>query len=202
MFDLVVHEHPAFSNNYESSLLFRPKPRAVKVRLHAIGELQMKVDIILDVLLKDCLPPGLNPLRGSTHKIKEDGDVVHPQAEKGVFHRANGAQIEPFLVNGADGAQFSGVKEVLDLPDGRLIEEEVSDHEDFSPLLRQVHELFGLALAEGQGFLYKHVFSRLEGFLHQRGMGRRRRCNGHCGNVGPEKGAMIWIERNVGVPRT
>ena len=72
--------------------------------LHAVEELHVHVDVVLDVAGQAAVARGVGESGRLACKVEQDGDVVHPQAPGDVFDVAGSAELEPLLVEVVDPA--------------------------------------------------------------------------------------------------
>ena len=62
------------------------------------------------------------------------------EVPEGVHVLAHAAQVQPLAVDVVDFADFSPVDELLHLPHGGVVEEDVPDHEDATAVLGQADQ--------------------------------------------------------------
>ena len=165
---VVEHDHLLLAHHGDLAALVRVQPAHVQVPDHAALVLDVAEHHVLDVVLQVALAAGADLHRLVAGEVVEHRDVVRAEAPQGVLVGAHLAEVEPVGVGVEDLAQLAGVDELLHLGHGRVVLEQVADHELDAVLLGRVQEVLGVGGLERDGLLDERVLAGLERLLAER----------------------------------
>ena len=116
------------------ALLVRVEPGQVHVRGAAGREAHEAEDDVLDRRAHVALAARLDLGRLLAEQVQQDGDVVRAERPQRVLVRAQLAEVEAVRVDVVQVAELAGVGDLLERRDGRVVLEQVADHQQ--PLAR------------------------------------------------------------------
>jgi len=90
---------------------------------------------------------------------------VRGETPEDVLLGADQAHVEPVGIAVQDSPQGALVDKLAELGNGRMVEQDMADHEDSRALLGQRDELLSLADVERQGFFDEHVLAGFEALV-------------------------------------
>ena len=93
----------------ELAALVRIEPAHVNMGELATGVFEHGENDVGNVFVNDVLAAALHGDRGGAEQAVGDGDVVRGQRPPGVFVAADGAEVEPVLLEIVHVAEFAGV---------------------------------------------------------------------------------------------
>lgn len=144
------------------------------------GELQMRGGHVGDGLVQVVAARGQDP-RGLLARQGEDhGDVVGREGPEDVLLAPDLAQIQAVGIDVIDPAQLARGGHVLEPDKGRVVLEQMADHEHEPALLGQGDELLGVGLVQNQGLLHIDVASGQQGLTGQGVVGLGRGGHDHA----------------------
>ena len=108
-------------------------------------------------------------------QVEEHRDIMHSETPGDILNVAGPPQLLPFLVEMVDLPDLPFPEEPLDKLNRRLIEQEMTHHQDALVCLRQIHQLLGFARGERHRLLDEDVLPRPQAGGHQFEVGRHRR---------------------------
>src|SRR5208282_4390581 len=112
---------------------------------------------VLDTPLQERPPDGRHGLRPRAEEEVEDGDVVARQVEDDADVAAHGPEVRADGVHVVDPPERAAVDGALEVQRARVVEEDVADHQDPSPLPGGCAQGARLGGAEGKRLLAKDV---------------------------------------------
>ena len=125
------------------------------------------------------LPLGFHGDRLLLKKVQDHGDVVRREAPQYVLLGANQTHVEPIGVAVEHAAELAFVDELAEPDDGRMVKQDVPDHEDQRSIFGQSYQGLAFVCEQGQRLFDVDVFVGFKTFSRDLAMSCGRRCDGH-----------------------
>src|SRR6516162_8305653 len=127
--NIIIDHHLARADNNHLAHLLRVQPTYMNVCDDLSGILKAEEDDVIDAVLHVSHAPAANGNWLRVAKpVLNDADIVRSKVPQGVDVGTDAPQIQSLAVNVAKLAQLTGINQFLDIPDGRVIHESVTCH--------------------------------------------------------------------------
>ena len=172
---VVEYRHRLRSNDDKPLLFDWVQPTDENVRLHAARKIEVAQRDVADTVIEIGAALARDTRRHLVQERQHHGDVVRSKAPQDVLLGPYLSDVETIGIQVVDLSKCAAPNQFLQLQDGRVIPENVPDHENSAVRLGQCHEMLAMLHINGERLLDKHVFSRFESRLRHLIVGHRRR---------------------------
>ena len=164
---VVEDDHLVAADDGHPAHLVRVEPRQVHVRDLAGGEAQEAEDDVLHARRQERVPLGDRLARLLLEQVQDDREVVDAERPERVLVLADLAEVLAVAVDAEHVAELVGDDQLLQLRDGRVVEQQVRGHEHAVALRRERAELLHLAGAHRGRLLDHDVLAREQRALRE-----------------------------------
>ena len=166
------------------------------------GEAEVAEDDVLDTRCEERVAVGPHLLGLLVEQVQDHREVVDAERPERVLVLADHAEVLAIAVDAEDVAEVARVDHVLHLLHAGVVEQQVAGHQDELALRGEADELLHLHGAHRGRLLDEDVLPRFERLLRERVVGRHRRRDDDCLEVGSgEHLCVVLVDRDVRIAR-
>src|SRR3990170_105945 len=141
---VVEDDHLLGSDHGDLSHLVRVEPGEVHVGDLSGREAEVTEHDVLHPAREEVPTEGIGLLGILVEEVEDHREVVDTERPEGVLVRADDPEVLPVPVDAEHVAELAGRDHVLDASDARVVEEQVTGHENAVPVAGECHELVHL----------------------------------------------------------
>ncbi len=171
---VVEHGHGAVADHDELLLLERMQPRHMNMRAFAAGEGEVRRRHVGDGAVQVIAALRRHAFGLLRNQSENHRHVMRRERPKRVFFAPDAAEIEAVGIDVLQPSERALAHHLFQFQEGRMILQQMADHEPPVAPLGQLDKNLGLAHIERQRFLDEHVLAGFERGARQVGMGRGR----------------------------
>src|SRR5208283_1594505 len=141
---VVEHGHLLRAHHNQFLFLDWVQPADEDVCAHAAGKFEVTQCDVSDTAVQISAALAGNVRGHFIQQSQDHGDIVRGKTPEDVFFGADFADVEPVGVEIIDLSQMTVLNQLLQLEDRRVVTQDVANHENAAPGLRELHQLFAV----------------------------------------------------------
>ena len=197
---VIEHRHLVRTHDDEPLLLERMQPAHEDVGLNAARKNKVADRDVADALIQVRAALTCDARRHFVHERQHHRDVVRREAPEDVFFGPDLADVQAVRIEIVDLAERAVSNQPLQPENGRVVLQDVADHQHTAFRSRQLHQRLAVHHVDGERLLDEHVFARLQCRLRHLVVRHGRRRQRHT----PDRGIVqeiveVAVERDVRV---